>query len=198
MRVEQRDAERVGLDRRRRSRTAARGRGRPRSRPAESSRNVLRTSTIAVWQPPLAASSSARPVWKTTVLPDSAVSCATACSWSRGLPTSAALAVGDLVRADDERVRELRGDAAGLGFGEPQRRCRGRFARQRRFVGCRRRHRERQPELGQQRAPVARRRRQHQRPRSRRRAGRGARRVGCCFCGHFLTSARSRGIIQRF
>ena len=27
-------------------------------------------------------------MWKTTVLPDNAVSCATACAWSKGLPTA--------------------------------------------------------------------------------------------------------------
>jgi hypothetical protein len=42
---------------------------------------------------PLAASTSATPVWNTTAFPDSAVSCATASACPRGLPMAAPFAL---------------------------------------------------------------------------------------------------------
>ena len=100
----------------RRSRRAARGAGSARSRRRSGCGTCCATSTSAR----LAARRSrhrrsATPVWKTTVWPGQRAQLRD-CAFVRspGLPTGAAVAVGDLVGADDERVGVARGDARAL------------------------------------------------------------------------------------
>ena len=90
-----------------------------------------------------------------------------------GLSDRPPVAIGDLIRADDERIGMRAGDAAGLGFGEPERRRRRRLAGERRFVGARRHGDEGQAEALEQHPPIARRRGEHEPPARRRRAAGG-------------------------
>ena len=103
-----------------------------------------------------------------------------------GLADGHAVAIGHLVRADDQRAGVPRRHGACLCLRQPDRGCRRRFAGPRRFVDLRRHDGERQLQPLQQHSAIARRRREDQR-----RSG-----VPHCFCGGFLTGTAIPAIIQ--
>ena len=142
--------------------------GTPRFRRRERRRNVLRTSTSAVWQRPEAASSSAKPGVEDDGLARKLRRAARrACSCVARLADRPPVAIGDLVGADDERVGMRR-----------RRRCRALASASRNAVAAGvssgsavssvsgRDGDEGKPEPLEQHLPIARRRRQHERPRA--------------------------------
>ena len=162
--LEQHDAERFGLAPNRRSRTAARGRGRPRSRRRRACGTCWRRRPARCGSGRSRASTSATPVWKTTVRPTARAAARTpargrpACrsarpsqsaTWSEPITSaSAKRAATARALASDRRSAVAAGTSPGSGV----------------LVDVRRGDLERQAQPLEQGAPVARRRAQHQRP----------------------------------